>query len=303
MQRLEDLNDLRLVYLIHSTGSLTGAAALMKVNHATIFRRLNQLEQRLGVRVFERDNGRYQATLEGEVLAKAGEAMNDTASEALLQVVGRDLRPCGAVHIATTDSLALTILPPILVLCRAQYPQITLTLEINNHMVNLTKRDADIAIRPTLEPAQHLLGKQLGDLSFAIYAGRDYWARHSHLSLGEQQWIALDEHSQGHRTLLWLEKLVPLNDIGFRTSNFFGVRQACLAQLGLAILPCFIAESCEEIQRIGEPLPECGSQLWLLTHPDLRDTARIKVIFKLLQAHLPTALENALANTRARTTG
>ena len=101
---MEDLNDLRLVALITQTGSLSGAAKRLGVNHATVFRRITQLEARVAVRLFERTAGRYHPTLAGDELARAGAVMDDTATQALLHVTGQDLRPSGAVRISTTDS-------------------------------------------------------------------------------------------------------------------------------------------------------------------------------------------------------
>lgn len=290
MQNIEDLNDLRLVALIAETGSLAGAARRLGVNHATIFRRLNQLEARLGVRAFERQGGRYHATAAGEELARAGAAMGEMATQALLKVAGHDLRPSGQVRISTTDSIALALLPAIAAQCRASYPQITLSVGVDNHAANLSKRDADIAIRPTPQPPDYLIGKRVGALQFCLYAAPGYLQTYPNRTLGEQDWIALDDSYSGHRTLRWLERTQPLEQIGYRSSSFGMVREACAAGLGLAMLPCILGDAHPGLRRIGDTVTECGTDLWLLIHPDLRHTARIKAVFQLLHEGLSGAL-------------
>jgi len=290
MHKLEDLNDLRLVFLIAETGSLSGAARRLGVNHATVFRRVANLEQRVGVKLFERSAGRYHATTAGAELARAGASIDEAANEALLRVAGQDLRPRGAVRISTTDSIALALLPPIVALCRAQYPQITLSVEVDNFAVNLSKRDADIAIRPTSRPPENLIGKHIGPVAFCVYGAKSYLKKRRAGSLAEHDWLALDESQSGHRTLRWLEKFKPLSEVGLRMNSFGCLRQACVDGLGLAMLPVVLGESSSALARVGALEPECATDLWLLTHPDLRDTVRIKVVFQLLQVELANAM-------------
>ena len=289
---MEDLNDLRLVALIAQTGSLSGAAKRLGVNHATVFRRIAQLEARVAVRLFERTGGRYHPTPAGDELARAGALMDDTATQALLHVAGQDLRPSGTVRMSTTDSIALTLLYPIMALCRAQYPQITLTVSVDNDAANLSRRDADIAVRPTGRPPEHLIGKHIAPLHFGVYGAKRYLRATRKLTeLSAHEWIALDDSQSGHRTLRWLEGIKPLAEVGLRANSFGTIRQACVDGLGLAMLPCFLADATATLERLGDPVLECAAELWLLTHPDLRETTRVKVVYQLLQAELSKRLE------------
>lgn len=290
MHKAEDLNDLRLVALIAETGSLSGAARRLGVNHATVFRRLGRLETQLGVRLFERGGGRYHATAAGEAVAQAGVRLQATASEALLKVSGQDLRPSGEVRITSTDSLALGPLPKALAVCRARYPDIRLSVEVDNRAFNLSRRDADIALRPTSAPPDYLIGVRIAALPFAIYGSADYLAAAGERPLPAHAWVALDDSYTAHRTLRWLEQHLPLANVGYRTSSFGCIHQACSDGLGLALLPCFLGDDSPALRRVGEPLQDCASELWLLTHPDLRDTTRVKAVFQVLQTELATAM-------------
>lgn len=290
MHSADNLNDLRLVAWIGETGSLSGAARRMGVNHATVFRRLNLLESAIGVRLFERIGGRYHATAAGEELMRAGAQLDTIATKALLHVAGQDLRPSGVVRISTTDSFAMSVLPPIMALCRRQYPQIRLTLEVDNRSANLSKRDADIAIRPTTAPPDYLIGKHIGPVRFCVYGAPHYLEALAGRALEEHQWIALDDTFNGHRSVRWLDQLTPIDAVGYRTSSFGLVQQACIHGLGLAVLPCILGDGTDALRRVGEPIAACETPLWLLIHPDLRETVRIKAVFQLLHGELDKAL-------------
>jgi DNA-binding transcriptional LysR family regulator len=283
---MKDLNDLIYVAAVTQTGSLSAAARKLHVNHATVFRRIAQIEMDLGVRLFERGAGRYVATAAGEELAAAGAAIEQTAEYSLLKVVGRDLRPSGVVRITTTDSFASTLLNPVLALCRVRYPQIALHINIDNNMLDLSKRDADIAVRPTLRPPEYLVGKRIAPLAFAVYGAADYLENTTASNLPEHQWIGLGESQERHRTLQWLQKTIPLELVGLRMDGFASVAQACADGLGLAVLPCFLGDSLAPLRRMQEPIPELASELWVLTHPDLRKTARIQTVFQFLHQEL-----------------
>ncbi|MEN9867505.1 MAG: hypothetical protein RL748_3095 [Pseudomonadota bacterium] len=283
-----DLNDLRLVAAIASGGSLHAAAKALKLNHATVFRRLEALEALLGVRLFERQAGVYRSTAAGEELAQVGASVAQQADDVWRKIQGQDLRLVGEVRLATTDSLAETLLMPALQACRAAHPGIQLQLVTALQHFNLSRREADLALRPTNQVPPHLIGRNLGPLAFAVYGSQAYlqqsggvpfdWASHA--------WIALDDTVGQHPSLLWLAQYLPLAQVGLRCNSLKSVQHACVQGMGLALLPCFLGDSERTLQRCSALLPECASQLWLLRHPDLRNTARVTAVADILQAHL-----------------
>jgi DNA-binding transcriptional LysR family regulator len=288
MKTTGDLNDLRIVATIASAGTLAGAARRLQVNHATAFRRLEAIESRLGVRLFERHGGRYTPTPEGEALAAAGAQVEDTAAEALRRVAGRDLRPGGLVRVTTTDTLAQTVLPAMLGPLRAHCPEIQLHLHVTNELQNLSKRDADIAIRPSSQPPGHLLGRRIGTVAYAVYGQRQAlrgWRGDAPQwpAWRDAPWIAVDDSLAQHRSLRWLAKQLPLAEVAVRCNSFMSVAQACAGGLGLAVLPCVVGDAVDALARVGEPLRELDTDAWLLTHADLRDTFRIRVVLDALQ--------------------
>ncbi len=281
-----NLNDLTYVAAVTRTGSLAAAARELQVNHATVFRRIASLEASLGVRLFERNNGRYVATVAGEELAATGASVNDTAERSLRKVAGYEMQPSGVVRITTTDSIATRLLNSGLQQCRATYPEISVHVGVDNAMLDLARRDADIAVRPTLRPPDYLIGNRIAPLAFAVYGAQDYLQQQPDQELAAHQWLALSEAYERHRSLQWLQRIVPLERVGLRIDGFAGLARACEDGLGLAVLPCWIGDAAPALRRVQEPQAELASELWVLTHPDLRNTPRVRAVFKTLLAAL-----------------
>jgi len=272
------LDDWLLVARVAEQASLVSAARRLGISHATAFRRLGALEQRLGVRLFERRSGRYLATAAGEALAEAGRGMQAQADAALLRVQGQDLRPQGLVRVASTEGVIGGLLVPLLPDLRKALPALNVHCSARNEFHNLSQREADLALRPATSPPGHLIGHCIGTLRHAVYARRDKARRFQRAGLEQQPWIALDDSASGSQALLWLAGLLPLDQVTLRFSGVLMVRAACAEGLGLAVLPCFLGDTESNLVRVGEPVAECDSELWLLSHPELRETARVKAL-------------------------
>ena len=146
---MDDWNEPQLVLAVHRAGSLTGAAKALGIDHSTAFRRLNAVETRLGVRLFERlPGGSYEATAAGERMAAAAERMEDEALALDRDIAGRDRRLSGALRVTSSETLAYRELTRHLALFRKQHPGIVVELAIDNRVLSLSRREADIALRP-----------------------------------------------------------------------------------------------------------------------------------------------------------
>jgi DNA-binding transcriptional LysR family regulator len=139
-------------------------------------------------------------------------------------------------------------------------------------------------------PPGHLIGKSIAPLQFCVYGNVDYLKANGARIAHEHQWMALDDSYSGHRSLQWLASRTPIEQLGYRSSSFGLLQLACASGLGLAVLPCLLGDANGQLMRVGEPIPECESALWLLIHPDLRDTARIKAVFLFLHVELGKAM-------------
>jgi DNA-binding transcriptional LysR family regulator len=292
MHNALDWDDLRLVLAIAREGTLSGAARALGVTHSTVFRRLGGIERRMGVRLFDRFRDGYAATPAGETAAKVATRVADEVLSLERQLSGQDLRPSGMVRITTTDTIS-TILMSHLSALRGAHPEIRLEITISNAIANLTRREADIAIRPTPEPPETLIGRRIADIAHAIYGSGAYLSRHDGKDLHAHDWIGVDETLAETVIGRWVRQNVPDARVAFRVDALPGLRDAARAGMGLVLLPCYVGDAVAGLRRaVQETLPEPRSALWLLTHDDLKRTARIRAVTDFLATAL--ASERAL---------
>ena len=269
-------DDLRYVLAVATEGSLAGAARRLGVNHTTVLRRVGAFEERLGLRLFERLPTGYVLTAGGEELIAAAHRIDDEVVALERKLAGQDLRLSGVVRITTTDTLMDTVLPGILVGFRVAHPGIAIEVAVSNLMFNLTKRDADVAIRPALDPPDALVGRRISKIAFAIYGSAGYLASQSSTALTDHQWIGPDDHLSGTSVARWMRAELPGADIVLRTDSLVAARNAALAGLGLAALPCYLGDTTPGLVRMHAPIAAMETALWILTHEDLRHQARIR---------------------------
>jgi DNA-binding transcriptional LysR family regulator len=275
-------DDLRVVLAVFREGTLSGAARRLGVTHSTVFRRLGAIEEQIGARLFERFRDGYVPTPAGETAAEAAARLEDEVLTLERRLSGQDLRPSGVVRITTTDTLG-TILMRHLPAMRAVHPEIQFEVAISNAMANLTRREAEIAIRPTPEPPEILVGRRVADIAHTIYGSRAYLSRHEEKELSAHEWIALDDALASTVIGRWIHENLRAARITCRVDALPALRDAALAGLGLALLPCYLGDPAPGLRRLTQKkMTEPRSALWLLTHDDLRRTARIRATLDFL---------------------
>jgi DNA-binding transcriptional LysR family regulator len=281
--------DLQTLLAIAREGTLAGAARRLRVNHSTVFRRLGAIEARLETRLFERQGGSYVTTAAGEDLLRTAERVEAEVEALERRLSGQDLRLTGSLRLTAPDDLAEVVVMPLLAEFRRGYPDITVEWAVDNRMLNLTRREADIALRPTRRPPETLAGRRITALASAVYGAADSEAASPEAPAhGDpaQRWIAWEEGAGPPQVTRWLADRVDRHGIGYRSNSLLNQASAVRAGLGLAVLPCFLGDSDRRLKRLSGPLPELETELWLLTHPDLQRTARIRVLLDLLYDEL-----------------
>jgi DNA-binding transcriptional LysR family regulator len=282
MHRL-DWNDLRFLLAVADQGSLSGAARALQVNHSTVLRRIGKFEQQLGVRLFERLPTGYVLTAAGEALAGSARQIADTVAGVERRIVGQDLRLSGNVRVATTDTMALTVLPALFARFRRSHPEVQIEVATGNTQADLTRRDADVAVRPTHKPPEHLIGRRVCRVAFAIYAAPSYCAEHSARSaLQKHVWLTPDDSMASTVVARFMARTLPEAPVSFRANSLASLARAAVAGLGVCMLPCYLGDSTSGLERVRAPLPEASTELWLLTHEDLRGTARVRALVDFL---------------------
>ncbi|WP_104202900.1 LysR family transcriptional regulator [Billgrantia saliphila] len=260
-------DDLRVVQAIAEMGTLSGAGRRLGASHATVFRRLNAIEQRLGVALFERSRTGYAPTPAGEDLAATAARVAAEVHGAERRVAGRDLRLSGSIRVTTTDTLLMGLLSPIFADFQRAHPKIVLEVAVSNQLFNLSQRDADVAVRPSLSPPEHLVGRRVGRIAQAVYV---------RAGTATDAWVGPDRHL-GYLALdTWMAENGANEHCRYRVDTMFGMLAAARDGLGRAVLPCYLADAEPSLVRLGEPIDELATDLWLLTHPDLRRVARIR---------------------------
>ncbi len=279
-------DDLRFALAIARTGSLSGAARALAVNHTTVSRRLAAIEKRLGVRLFERMPGPsgWTPTEAGEALVRAAERVEEQVDAVGRQVLGGDARLSGEVRIAVSDIWCVWLMP-IFEEFGAAYPEIELQLVAGNAPTNLTQREADVALRVTDAPPEHLVGRKTTRIGSAIYASKRYLERNPvGESLVGHRWIAWDESTTVPGLNDWLRAIDPDARIACRVNSGVLMQQAMRAGMGLGRAICPVADADPDLVRLTPPT--LGRPLWLLTHRDLRHTGRIRAILDFLAERL-----------------
>ncbi|KRA61591.1 hypothetical protein ASD79_05600 [Caulobacter sp. Root655] len=265
-----DWDDLRVALAIARAGSLSGAARTIGVSHPTMFRRLRSLEARLGVRLFERTSAGLAPSAAGEALVQAAEAIEARLTQLGRTLEGREGRPSGTVRLATTDTLMAGPLPPMLAAFRGAYPEIVVEAGVSNAMADLSRREADVAIRPALDPPPTLTGRRVCALAFAVYGAPGDTGQ------GEGDWVAPDDSLSALKLSRWMAERGLSARATFRGNSLVSLREAARAGLGRAVLPCYLGDLDPGLRRLGDPIAELATELWVLTHPDLTTAGRIR---------------------------
>jgi DNA-binding transcriptional LysR family regulator len=286
---MEDWNELRLVLAVHRAGSLTAAAVTLGVDHSTAFRRLKALEERLGVRLFQRlPGGAYQATEAGARMAAGAERMEDEALALDRDISGRDHRLCGRLRVTSSETLAYSRLTPLLSAFRQAHPGIVVELTIDNRVLSLSRREADIALRPIRPKEGDLWGRKLSGVAWALYAAPVYLETNGGaLSNADdvvcRALIGWEEATSGIGAADWLSRAAPEQAFVYRTNSLVNQLVAAKAGIGLALLPCYLGDGEAGVTRaLPEPIDELEGELWIVTHADLKSTARVRAFFDLV---------------------
>jgi len=285
-------DDFRLIKAIADHRSLTGAAEALGVNHSTVFRRLADTEKRLGMPLFERHRTGYGLTPAGEEMVALAERMDRDVTSFSRKLAGQTLTPSGEVRVTTNDTLLVHLLMPVIATFRKAYADIRVDVVLSNQALNLSKRDADIAIRATDNPPETLVGRRVAAIVWAVY-GRaiDFpeasgGAGIAPASLFGHDWVSLGDQFGHLKAARYVREHVPPEHVALKINTVLGLAEAVAEGIGVGPLPCFIADRNPALVRLTAHNPEFSTGLWLLTHPDLRASPRIRAFLDCAAAEL-----------------
>ncbi len=261
-------DDLRLFLAVARFGSISGGARQLGVQHSTVSRRIRQLEDKLGVRLFERKRGGYELTRAGEEVEAAALRMESEVLGVDGTLRGRDEALAGPLKVTAINNMASSVLMPMFASFSKAHPEIQLSVVVSNSDASLPQREADVAIRLTNSPPETLIGRRVVTVASAAYGHRDY-LRGLH---GAPRWIGV-ECCDFHRD--WTNEVCRGQPHAFVSDDTLLTLSAIREGLGVSYLPCFMGDADPLLERYRAPDPSHDLGLWILLHPDLRRTARV----------------------------
>ncbi len=279
-------DNLRYVLMVANKGSVSAAARELGVNRTTVLRRINRFQQDLNCRIFHRGDAGYVLTAEAEKMISAAREVENTLLNLQRQIAGHELKLEGELRVTTTDSFMLAVLGPHLASFRQKHPHIVVDLLITNSVLDLNRRDADVAIRPTRQPETHLVGRRLGDVEFGVYALPEIVASLAPFEIRNSRWIGFADSLLASPVGAWFEASIDNHHICMRCDSFVAVRVAAEAGIGLALLPCFLGDDSNNLERIDLDTHALTTGLWILTHTDLVRSARVNAFVEHISGEL-----------------
>ncbi|SFS86513.1 DNA-binding transcriptional regulator, LysR family [Sulfitobacter marinus] len=278
-------DDISLIHAIRSTETLSGAARALGVSHPTIYRKLNLIEDKLGAVFFQRSRTGYTPTAAAIEICDLFDRLRHEVDITERQITGQDSRPSGSVRLTTTDSLLFGWLGQALASFGKKYPDIELSVVVSNDFLNLTRREADLAIRPSSTIPHSMSVQKVGVIKQAVYASQDMLSRDlGDVDLSRLAWIGPDDSIHYPTLQNWMRINGYDQLCRYRSNSVLDMFWATKHGIGVSVLPCYLADECEDLTRHGTFLPELATDLWLVTHPDLRKSERIRLLIDWINA-------------------
>ncbi|WP_208459235.1 LysR family transcriptional regulator [Paraburkholderia caledonica] len=281
-------SDLEVVLTLVRAGTMAEAAKRLGVDSSTVFRMVRRLEEGLGERLFERSRaGSLPSELALNLVKHAEQIESVLENVHAVTLPRRDGLITGTVKINSTDTILQRLILPVLNGLATRQPLLQFVLDTSNQKVSLSNGDTDIAVRATMQPPDHLIGKCLGRIRVALFgSGGDYIPTLSTADLARFTWIAPDDDLPGHPSVLWRKRHHPSITPRYKVNSIVSVTEAIAAGLGVGLIPLFLAHERTDLIQLSDPVDECDTQLWLLRHPESRYIPKVSTVYSYLAEHL-----------------
>lgn len=275
-----DWDDLKVFLAVARNGTTRKAAFELGISASTINRRLASFEESLGTRLFDRFSHGYELTEGGEEMLDRAKRIERSVHDIERDLTGLDSNTGGVIRITVASGLLNFLLMPYLKKYGDDHPDTVIAINSTSHFVDLAMREADIAIRLTNNPNEHLpaslFGRHVTDARKAVYHATDYDTSDPE----KMQWLSWDNKVN---TIRWIrEAKMDHIKVTHTFDDMINIAEAVRAGMGIAFLPCFVGDNMEGLQRMEDIEPDFGFELWVVTHQDLKRTARIRNFMKYI---------------------
>lgn len=274
-------DDHRYFLAIARERSLTAAGRALGVSQPTVSRRLDALESKLNVRLFDRTRQGYELTATGMDLFETVQQVEEQLGEVGRRIYGKDQDLTGGLRVTCTEIFLNGYLSPFLWRFLGQHPGIEFSVICTDSQLSLGRREADLAIRFTRRPVETLAGRRLASVAFGIYASSGT-AGQRFTSANRVEWDWIGVHDDMHNRILFASAF-PEGRFKHRVDSVAAMQSMARSGLGVTVLPCYIADRDEGLRRL-EPdvLTDSGLELWLLHHPDIRRVYRVRLFAEFI---------------------
>lgn len=274
---MDDWNAYLLILALHRTQSLRGAATLLNTTHTTVARRLATLEKQHPTPVFERTANGYNASEYGKKLLQVALQMERLSLSSARQITSVSTQICGPITLSIGEPLLQYLFLKPLAAFQQQYPNLQLSIKCSTSFANLDEAEADVVVRSGNQQPPHLVGRRFPPFALAIYAQKHYFKSTKRTDL---RWIAPSDSAS---FLEWTRQ-TPFPDAPiFLSIDDIVCRFIALEQgMGIGRAACFMADRSPHLVRVEKDIVYPMSDMWVLTHPDLRHTPKIKLFMQFL---------------------
>jgi DNA-binding transcriptional LysR family regulator len=281
-----DWDDIRFFLAAARTGSLAAAARQLGSHQPTVGRRIDGLEKRLGVRLFQRHAQGLTLTDEGQRILLAAESMAEAAATLQRSSGFEDKEIRGSVRIAAPSGLAVHVVAPALPLLHERFPNLDVVLQPSASSADLTHGEADVAVRLYRPTAGELVVRRVGHMGFGLYGSPSYLQQHgsprSTADLPQHAVIGYGVQLRHLEESRWLESMAKGARYLLRSDDTHARLAAAESGLGLGVLPHVLAQRSPRLQRVLETVDAPPKTIWLVVHRDLRHLARVRAVFDWL---------------------
>jgi DNA-binding transcriptional LysR family regulator len=286
---MDNWDEIRTAYQVARLGTVSGAAEVLGVHHATVIRHIDALETRLGAKLFQRHARGYTATEAGQDLLKIAAQTDDQFAQLASRIRGRGDEVTGELIVTSVDDLAVLLVPAIAQFM-AQHPELRVQLISDHRLFRLEYGEAHVAIRAGTLPEQpdNVVQPFFSQLP-RLVASRAYLAAHGPLDLAKiatHRFVCVTGDNIRAPFYRWLSEVVPASAIALKVSSTRAARTAVCAGVGIGFVPGWDLAEDDDLVEVMAPLDEWAAPIWLVTHMDLHRTAKVQSFLRFLKSQV-----------------
>lgn len=284
---MDNWDEIRTAYNVARIGTVSGAAEVLGVHHATVIRHIDALEERLGVKLFQRHARGYTPTEAGEDLLRVAQATDDQFSQLAGRIRGRGNDVSGELVVTSLGGLS-HLLVPVLAEFQQEYPGLVVRYLTGDRLFRLEYGEAHVAVRAGSPPDQpDNVVQAFHRQKITLFASEAYAERHglpnSEVDYSNHRFVSADDPKSRAPFAKWLRETVPAECITFRSGDVHALRRAIKEGAGIGFMSRLQAAEMGGLIEVADPRDEWSAPLWLVTHMDLHRTTKVQAFLSFLK--------------------